>query len=112
MKLKLLKLTEIAGIKFYAQDNFLATCFKSGQNPFNSWHSVRSLQNLKSCKSSQIKGILQRSADEKRPQFSKISNFDMIVIHIGEQIHPVKDSAERGLIFSKYRFFLIFGIQK
>ena len=35
----------------------------------------------------------------------KKSNFDMIVTHIGIQMYPVKDSAERGLVFSKYSFF-------
>ena len=50
-----------------------------------------------------------RSADEKHPQFSKIYNFDMIAIYIGILIYPVNDSAKRGLIFFRYRFFIILG---
>ena len=47
-----------------------------------------------------------RSADDKRPQLSKMSIFDVIVIHIGIPlgVYPVKDSAETCLIFSKYSF--------
>ena len=33
-------------------------------------------------------------------------NVGMIVIHTGIIIYPAKDSAERGLIFSKYRFLI------
>ena len=43
--------------------------------------------------------------DEKRPQFSKYSNLDIIIIHKGVLIYPVKDSAEKGIVFSKYGFF-------
>ena len=32
----------------------------------------------------------------------------MIIIHIGIQIYHVKDSAERGIFSSKYRFFFFF----
>ena len=39
-----------------------------------------------------------------------MSNFDMVIIHIGILIYPVKDSAERGIVFSKYRFLILFGI--
>ena len=52
-----------------------------------------------------FKGIT-RSPDEKHPQFSKIYNFDMITIHIGILIYPVKDSAERGIIFLKYILYI------
>ena len=54
-----------------------------------------------------IKGILQdllRAADEKRPQFSIMSIFDMIVIHRGVLTYPVEDPSQNGLISSKYRF--------
>ena len=37
-------------------------------------------------------------------------NFAMIVIHIGTLKYPVKNAAERGPVFSKYRVFNIFGI--
>ena len=55
-----------------------------------------------------FKGILQdllSAADKKRPQFSKMSTFDTIVIHRGVLIYPVKDSSENRLISSKYGFF-------
>ena len=34
-----------------------------------------------------------------------MSNFDMILIHIGILVYPVKDSTERDKVFSKYRCF-------
>ena len=40
--------------------------------------------------------------------FQKVSSFDMIVIHRGLLIHPVKDSCESGLVFSKKGFFVLF----
>ena len=36
--------------------------------------------------------------------FEKFLIFVMIVIHIGILMYPVKDSAERGLVFSKYSY--------
>ena len=44
-----------------------------------------------------VKGILQDLLTRR----VKISNFDIIVIHIEIQIYPAKDSAERGLVFLK-----------
>ena len=53
---------------------------------------------------------ITRSPDEERPQFSKINDFDMIIICIGILIYPVKDSAERSIVFSKYSLKKIFRI--
>ena len=61
-----------------------------------------------------LKQVSTSSHEEKRPQFSKMSSFGMIVIHVGILIYPVKDSAEMGNVFSKYKFFfphfILFGI--
>ena len=55
-----------------------------------------------------FKGYYKISLYEKCRQLTKNSNFDMIIINIGILIYPVKDSAERGIVFSKNSFFLIF----
>ena len=50
-----------------------------------------------------VKGILQDLYDKKHPQ-TKISNFDMSIIHTGIIYAPLKmqqEAAKRGLIFSK-----------
>ena len=46
-----------------------------------------------------IQRDIPRTPDKKRPQFSKISNLDMIIIYIGKLMYPVKDSAERCIFF-------------
>ena len=52
---------------------------------------------------------ITRSPSEKHPEFWKIANSFMILINTGILIYPVIDSAERGLVFSKYRFLEHFG---
>ena len=51
--------------------------------------------------SERVLRYILKSYDLKRPQFSKDSSFDMIIIHIGILIYPVKDSTEKTLLVSK-----------
>ena len=53
-----------------------------------------------------LKGYYKIALQEA-PSIFKTSNFDMIIIHIGILIYPVKDSAERGIVFSKYSFVVV-----
>ena len=50
---------------------------------------------------------ITRFPDEKCPQLSKISNLDKVVIHVSMLmlIYPVKDSTDRGIVFSETHFF-------
>ena len=55
-----------------------------------------------------IKGILQDLLTRSTLKFEeKKSNFVTIVIFRGILMYPVKDSAERGKVFSKYRFLIL-----
>ena len=55
-----------------------------------------------------VKGILQDLLARSALNFIKQSYFDMIAKTIGILIYHVKSSAERGQVFSKYRFYEYF----
>ena len=70
----------------------------SWQMPLSHCHNM-----CTSC--SHLKGYYKMSWLEAPPP----KKSDFVVIHIGRLMYHVKDSAERGLVFSKYRFFEFLG---